>query len=105
MDFEGQDVERVDVILRPCEVFGKEIDAAEAVVSDIGADGNARAGRSGDAIADDVVVLAVSTLTPRRRSSNTATTSRARSSWTSRTRSTKPLTGSSPLLTALRPRS
>ena len=40
-------------------VLGKEIDAAEAVVSDIGADGNARAGRSGDAIADDVVVLAV----------------------------------------------
>jgi 8-hydroxy-5-deazaflavin:NADPH oxidoreductase len=40
-------------------VLGKETDAAEAVVSDIGADGNARAGRSGDAIADDVVVLAV----------------------------------------------
>ena len=40
-------------------VLGKEIDDAEAVVSDIGAEGSARAGRSGDAIADDVVVLAV----------------------------------------------
>jgi NADPH-dependent F420 reductase len=40
-------------------VLGKETSDAEAVVSDIGADGNARAGRSGDAIADDVVVLAV----------------------------------------------
>jgi 8-hydroxy-5-deazaflavin:NADPH oxidoreductase len=40
-------------------VLGKELDAAEAVVADIGANGNARAGRSGDPIADDVVVLAV----------------------------------------------
>jgi predicted dinucleotide-binding enzyme len=40
-------------------VLGKETEAAEAVVSDIGADGRADAGRSGDPIADDVVVLAV----------------------------------------------
>src|SRR4051794_2477090 len=40
-------------------VLGKETDAAEAVVNDIGADGKARAGRTGDAIAGDVVVLAV----------------------------------------------
>jgi 8-hydroxy-5-deazaflavin:NADPH oxidoreductase len=40
-------------------VLGKELDAAEAVVADLGAGGNARAGRSGDPIADDVVVLAV----------------------------------------------
>jgi 8-hydroxy-5-deazaflavin:NADPH oxidoreductase len=40
-------------------VLGKDTDDAEAVVSEIGADGSARAGRSGDAIADDVVVLAV----------------------------------------------
>jgi 8-hydroxy-5-deazaflavin:NADPH oxidoreductase len=40
-------------------VLGKETDAAEAVVRDIGADGSARAGRSGDPIAGDVVVLAV----------------------------------------------
>ena len=40
-------------------VLGKETADAEAVVSDIGSDGEARAGRSGDAIADDVVVLAV----------------------------------------------
>jgi NADPH-dependent F420 reductase len=40
-------------------VLGKETDAAEAVVADLGADGNARAGRSGDPIAGDVVVLAV----------------------------------------------
>ena len=40
-------------------VLGKDVDAAEAVVADIVANGNARAGRSGDPIADDVVVLAV----------------------------------------------
>jgi predicted dinucleotide-binding enzyme len=38
-------------------VLGKETSDAEAVVGDIG--GSAEAGRSGDAIADDVVVLAV----------------------------------------------
>src|SRR5689334_4064863 len=40
-------------------VLGKRAEDAEAVVGDIGADGTAKAGRSGDAIADDVVVLAV----------------------------------------------
>jgi 8-hydroxy-5-deazaflavin:NADPH oxidoreductase len=40
-------------------VLGKETADAEAVVSDSGSDGNVRAGRSGDALADDVVVLAV----------------------------------------------
>ena len=40
-------------------VLGREVDAAEAVVADVGGDGKARAGRSGDPIADDVVVLAV----------------------------------------------
>ena len=40
-------------------VLGKETDAAEAVVRDLGADGSAKAGRFGDEIADDVVVLAV----------------------------------------------
>lgn len=40
-------------------VLGKETEDAEAVVSDIGAEGSAKAGRSGDPIADDVVVLAV----------------------------------------------
>ena len=40
-------------------VLGKETDAAEAVVRDIGADGSATAGRSGDPLAGDVVVLAV----------------------------------------------
>jgi 8-hydroxy-5-deazaflavin:NADPH oxidoreductase len=40
-------------------VLGKDIAAAEAVVADVGTNGNARAGRSGDPIADDVVVLAV----------------------------------------------
>jgi hypothetical protein len=40
-------------------VLGKETADAEAVVSDIGSNGDARAGRTGDAIADDVVVLAV----------------------------------------------
>jgi 8-hydroxy-5-deazaflavin:NADPH oxidoreductase len=40
-------------------VLGKEPDAAEEVVRDLGADGSARAGRSGDEIADEVVILAV----------------------------------------------
>lgn len=40
-------------------VLGKETDAAEAVVEDLRAEGSAKAGRSGEAIADDVVVLAV----------------------------------------------
>ena len=39
--------------------LGKQTEDAEAVVRDIGSDGSARAGRSGDEIADDVVVLAV----------------------------------------------
>jgi 8-hydroxy-5-deazaflavin:NADPH oxidoreductase len=40
-------------------VLGKEEAAAEAVVDEIGGDGSAKAGRSGEPIADDVVVLAV----------------------------------------------
>jgi predicted dinucleotide-binding enzyme len=40
-------------------VLGKTTADAEAVVSDLGADASARPGRSGDAITDDVVVLAV----------------------------------------------
>ena len=40
-------------------VLGKESANAEAVVADLGGDGAATAGRSGDEIADDVVVLAV----------------------------------------------
>jgi 8-hydroxy-5-deazaflavin:NADPH oxidoreductase len=40
-------------------VLGKEVEAAEEVVSDLGAGDAAGAGRSGDPIADDVVVLAV----------------------------------------------
>jgi hypothetical protein len=40
-------------------VLGKRAEDAEAVVGDIGANGSAKAGRTGDAIADDVVVLAV----------------------------------------------
>lgn len=40
-------------------VLGKEVDAAEEVVGDIGADGSAKAGRSGDEITDEVVLLAV----------------------------------------------
>src|SRR5688572_24683867 len=40
-------------------VLGKDSAYAEAVVADIGADGAAKAGRSGDPIADDIVVLAV----------------------------------------------
>jgi predicted dinucleotide-binding enzyme len=39
-------------------VLGKDVDAAEAVVGNLG-DGSTKAGRSGEAIADDVVVLAV----------------------------------------------
>jgi predicted dinucleotide-binding enzyme len=40
-------------------VLGKRTEDAEAVVGDIGANGSAKAGRTGDAIADDVVMLAV----------------------------------------------
>ena len=40
-------------------VLGKETADAEEVVSEIGAGGSAKAGRSGDEIADEVVVLAV----------------------------------------------
>jgi predicted dinucleotide-binding enzyme len=40
-------------------VLGKETADAEKVITDLGADGAAKAGRSGDEIADDVVVLAV----------------------------------------------
>ena len=40
-------------------VLGKETSDAEQVVSEIGDGGSARAGRSGDEITDDVVVLAV----------------------------------------------
>lgn len=40
-------------------VLGKETAPAEAVVRELGGDGSAKAGRSGDVIADDVVVLAV----------------------------------------------
>jgi predicted dinucleotide-binding enzyme len=40
-------------------VLGKEREAAEEVVRDVGGEGSAEAGRSGDPIADDVVVLAV----------------------------------------------
>jgi 8-hydroxy-5-deazaflavin:NADPH oxidoreductase len=40
-------------------VLGKEVDAAEEVVADLGAEGLAQAGRSGDPIGDEVVVLAV----------------------------------------------
>jgi predicted dinucleotide-binding enzyme len=40
-------------------VLGKETDAAEAVVGELGNQGSAKAGRSGEAIADEVVVLAV----------------------------------------------
>jgi 8-hydroxy-5-deazaflavin:NADPH oxidoreductase len=40
-------------------VLGKETDAAEAVVGDLGGQGSAKAGRSGEAIDDEVVVLAV----------------------------------------------
>jgi 8-hydroxy-5-deazaflavin:NADPH oxidoreductase len=40
-------------------VLGKETADAEEVLKDLGANGSAKAGRSGDTIADDVVVLAV----------------------------------------------
>jgi NADPH-dependent F420 reductase len=40
-------------------VLGKQVEAAEEVVSDLEAEGTAEAGRSGDAISGDVVVLAV----------------------------------------------
>jgi 8-hydroxy-5-deazaflavin:NADPH oxidoreductase len=40
-------------------VLGKEVEAAEEVLSDLSAGDAAGAGRSGDPIADDVVVLAV----------------------------------------------
>ena len=40
-------------------VLGKETDAAEAVVADIDGEGRAKAGRSGDPISGDIVVLAV----------------------------------------------
>ena len=40
-------------------VLGKERGDAEAVVNELGGDGAAQAGRSGEEIADDVVVLAV----------------------------------------------
>jgi 8-hydroxy-5-deazaflavin:NADPH oxidoreductase len=40
-------------------VLGKEGADAEAVVGDLGGDGSATAGRSGDPIADEVIVLAV----------------------------------------------
>jgi 8-hydroxy-5-deazaflavin:NADPH oxidoreductase len=40
-------------------VLGKETKDSEEVVSDLGGDGSAKAGRSGDGIDDEVVVLAV----------------------------------------------
>jgi predicted dinucleotide-binding enzyme len=40
-------------------VLGKETSDADEVVNDLGANGSVKAGRSGDEIADDVVVLAV----------------------------------------------
>jgi hypothetical protein len=40
-------------------VLGKESGDAEAVVNELGGDPVAQAGRSGEPIADDVVVLAV----------------------------------------------
>jgi 8-hydroxy-5-deazaflavin:NADPH oxidoreductase len=40
-------------------VLGKDTSDAEGVVNDLDADGSVKAGRSGDDIADDVVVLAV----------------------------------------------
>ena len=40
-------------------VLGKRTEDAEAVVDDIGANGSAKAGSTGDAITDDVVMLAV----------------------------------------------
>jgi len=40
-------------------VLGKDATDAEAVIADLGANGSASAGRSGDEIADDIIVLAV----------------------------------------------
>jgi 8-hydroxy-5-deazaflavin:NADPH oxidoreductase len=40
-------------------VLGKEVEAAEEVVRDLGAESSAQAGRSGDPITGEVVVLAV----------------------------------------------
>lgn len=40
-------------------ILGKSVEDAEAVTGDLGSDGSAKAGRSGDDISDDVVVLAV----------------------------------------------
>jgi predicted dinucleotide-binding enzyme len=40
-------------------VLGKQTEDAEAVVADLGGEGSARAGRSGDDISDEVLVLAV----------------------------------------------
>ena len=40
-------------------VLGKDVEAADAALGDIGGDGSAKAGRSGDPIGDEVVVLAV----------------------------------------------
>jgi predicted dinucleotide-binding enzyme len=40
-------------------VLGKETEAAEEVIQDLDGDGSAKAGRSGDEITDEVVVLAV----------------------------------------------
>jgi 8-hydroxy-5-deazaflavin:NADPH oxidoreductase len=40
-------------------VLGKEAADAEAVIDDLGANGSASAGRSGDEITDDIIVLAV----------------------------------------------
>ena len=40
-------------------VLGKEVEAAEEVLRDLGAEGSAEGGRSGDPIADGIVVLAV----------------------------------------------
>jgi 8-hydroxy-5-deazaflavin:NADPH oxidoreductase len=41
------------------KVLGRETEAAESVVGDIGDEGRAEAGRSGDPIAGDIVILAV----------------------------------------------
>jgi 8-hydroxy-5-deazaflavin:NADPH oxidoreductase len=40
-------------------VLGKQVEGAEQVVRDLGAEGSVKAGRSGDEIGDEVVVLAV----------------------------------------------
>ena len=63
------------------------------------------AGRSGDPIADDVVVLAVYYPDAQTAVEQYGDVCRARSSSTSRTRSTRPSTGSSRRQTAPRPRS